>query len=149
MRLKRRNDSAFPSEECIRKRFDNKNTMASRVMEFCDDNPEFSDVVEMCRPLASNSSERDEQNNLKKGHVYLLKHDRDYKIGHSFDATQRYKQIRVQMPLETEEIHVIETDDCVGIEKYWHNRFENKRLNGEWFRLSRSDVTAFKKRKFM
>ena len=53
------------------------------------------------------------------GFVYLLKSGRHYKIGHTLDV------------------------------QYWHKRFADRRTNGEWFELTRADVTAFKRRKFM
>ncbi|NLD80729.1 MAG: GIY-YIG nuclease family protein, partial [Smithella sp.] len=42
-----------------------------------------------------------------------------------------------------------QSNEPVGIESYWHDRFSNKRKNGEWFELSKDDVRAFKRRKYM
>lgn len=152
MNLKRRNDPNFPSPDSIRRRLGRKNDLSARLLEFSKSNPEFEAVGALCIPSIEqklNETQGASVSDLVPGHVYLLKHGNEYKIGRSTDPTRRYKEIRVQMPLNTEEVHLIETDDTVGIEAYWHRRFSEKRLNGEWFRLSAHDVSAFKKRKSM
>ena len=129
--------------------------MVNRVLDHCSSRKGWEDVIDICSGLQKSietkvHSDKDTDSTVPvTGHVYLLKHGKTYKIGCSKDASQRYKQIRVQMPYKTEEVHVIETDDPSGIEAYWHNRFKDRRLEGEWFNLSASDVKAFKKRKFM
>lgn len=152
MNLRRRNDPSFPSPDSIRRRLGQKSDLAARLLEFSKSDSRFKDLSYLCLPhieTGENENHDLEMSNLLPGHVYLLKHGNEYKIGRSTDPTRRYKEIKVQMPLDTEEIHLIETDDTVGIEAYWHNRFADNRLNGEWFRLTARDVSAFKKRKFM
>ena len=69
-----------------------------------------------------------------------------YKIGKSDRPDRRYRQVQLLVPNEVEEVHVLEIDDPAGIESYWHRRFAAKRLRGEWFDLTESDVAAFRRR---
>jgi hypothetical protein len=83
-----------------------------------------------------------------RGFVYLAKHGRDFKIGRSNDVARRRREISLLLPTELEHVHIIETDDPEGIERYWHNRFQERQIRGEWYRLSPEDVAAFKRRHY-
>jgi len=78
-----------------------------------------------------------------------MKSGQYYKLGRSNAAGRREYELSIQMPEKLVTVHTIRTDDPVGIEAYWHQRFGAKRKNGEWFDLSAADVKAFKQRKFM
>jgi Meiotically Up-regulated Gene 113 (MUG113) protein len=157
LKIHKRRQKDFPSDVTLRRHLGTKVDMLASVLEFCLSHDEWQDVAEICAVEQSKTpaavapadagAHADEVGVI--GHVYLLQHQNAYKIGRSVDATQRYRQIRTQMPHETREIHLIETDDPAGIEAYWHNRFRDKRLQGEWFALSTEDVKAFRRRKFM
>jgi hypothetical protein len=155
LKIKRKLDSEFPNITTLRNRLGNKLQMIEKILNYCKANDGNNDVTKICLQLhesfktTEESDEEASNTNEIVGHVYLLKHDKVYKLGKSIDASRRYKEIKIQMPYNTEEVHVIETDDPSGIEAYWHNRFKDKRLEGEWFKLTASDVKAFKKRKFM
>ena len=149
MRLKRARCRSFPCPDSIWKRFRNKNNILTLVTDFCRSRPELQEALLICEQETQPAQLDSGDSGLRDGHVYLLKHGNEYKIGKSTDVTRRYREIAVQMPHETEEIHVIETDDIVGIDAYWHHRFRNKRLNGEWLNLSPQDVSAFKGRRKM
>lgn len=83
------------------------------------------------------------------GFVYLMKSGHFYKVGRSNSAGRREYELAIQLPEKAITVHTIRTDDPVGIEEYWHKRFDSKRKNGEWFALEASDVAAFRRRKFM
>jgi hypothetical protein len=86
---------------------------------------------------------------LAEGFVYLIKSGRHFKIGKANSVEARHRQLKIQLPQAAEVVHRIKTDDPYGIESYWHRRFADKRLNGEWFALSAEDVKVFRRRKFM
>jgi hypothetical protein len=152
--LKRNEDINSPTIVTLRNRLGNRMEMLKKIMEYCNTRTGYSDVNRICDVTTSKNQQSSITNNnevsqVTTGHVYLLRHDEVFKIGKSIDVTRRYKEIKVQMPYKMEEIHVIETDDPSGIEAYWHNRFRDKRLEGEWFKLNSDDIKAFKRRRYM
>ena len=78
-----------------------------------------------------------------------MKSGKYYKIGRSVSAEKREYEIGLLLPEKPKLVHKIKTDDPVGIEAYWHQRFSDKRVRGEWFSLTSQDVKVFKRRKFM
>lgn len=150
--LARTQDATIPNEKAYR-RFGRKADVARKLMEFCEAHPEYSDVAGMCEPAMSNESAaepaaRESDTDVEFGFVYLLKSGRYYKIGRTNAAGRRERELQIQLPERAKTVHTIRTDDPAGIEDYWHRRFADRRMNGEWFDLTAADVTAFKRRKF-
>ena len=76
-----------------------------------------------------------------------MKSGRYYKIGRSHSAGRRAYELAILLPEPLKLVHAIETDDPPGVERYWHERFADRRANGEWFALTPADVAAFRRRK--
>jgi len=151
LRMRARTDSEFPNDATFR-RFGSKSQMVARVADYCRTHKDFEDVLTLCGAAtepddSTSDDERDDAGEM--GFVYLLKSGRFYKIGRSNASGRRERELAIQLPERANIVHQIRTDDPVGIENYWHRRFEALRKNGEWFDLSASDVKAFKRRKFM
>ena len=89
------------------------------------------------------------QEPIEFGFVYLLRSGRNYKLGRTNSFGRRERELALQLPERAQTVHVFKTDDPVGIERYWHMRFADRRKNGEWFELTSDDVTAFNRREFM
>lgn len=152
LRLRAKVDAKFPSHTVFR-RLGRKQEVAAKLVEFCGTQSNSSDIVEICRPIAQAEEHPSRiatpETIGENGYVYLLKSGRNYKVGRTNAHGRREYELAIQLPEKAENVHVIATDDPVGIEVYWHNRFAGKRKNGEWFELNAGDVKAFKRRKFM
>ncbi|PKL49408.1 MAG: hypothetical protein CVV39_02795 [Planctomycetes bacterium HGW-Planctomycetes-1] len=149
-RLKAHNTNGFPWRFS---RLGKKPEMAQKILDYCKSNPEYADVIEICKGVCGSSGKKNdsdsEKDNLKFGYVYLMKSGRYYKIGKSDCVEKRNYEIGIKLPEELKIIHKIKTDDPTGIEAYWHNRFADKRKRGEWFDLTNSDIKTFRRRPFM
>jgi len=151
IRVMKNNDPDFPNHRVIDRRLGQKAEKITKVAAWCRANPGFEDVLAMCEAATVEAPPEAviKPSTANDGHVYLMKSGKFYKIGFSVHAGARERQLAIQLPEVTSTVHVIVTDDPPGIEAYWHRRFAARRKNGEWFDLSREDVAAFKRRKFM
>jgi hypothetical protein len=146
LRLYGRNNPGSPSSKTIENHFPNRSLLISALRDFSEREPSYSFLLNMLPEVTTEREER--AASLAQGHVYLLRAGDYYKIGQSSDLEKRVKSINVALPDKATLEHAISTDDPPGFEAYWHRRFADRRANGEWFKLSRADVMAFKKRKF-
>jgi hypothetical protein len=147
--FKARRDSAFPHPTTFRN-VGSKAELVKSVKEYCQNREGYEDIVLLCEGYVSRADDDLEAatpSDSEIGFVYLMKSRRFYKLGRSNAAGRREYELGIQLPEKLKAIHVIRTDDPPGIEAYWHNRFEAKRKNGEWFDLDAADVAAFKRRK--
>lgn len=151
LKLKATQSQGFPSHNTFR-RFGTRSEQVARLVAYCREQPKFEDVVGLVPSVVEgpgDSRPDDETRAGAIGFVYLLKAVKYYKIGRSSSFERRARELAIQLPERAETVHVIRTDDPIGIELYWHRRFEAKRKNGEWFELNSQDVKAFKRRKYM
>ncbi len=146
IRLKSFNDKSFPSPNTF-DRLGNKHQLIVKLMTYCSDKTEYEDAIEILKQIPIVPSEESEASSeVTYGFVYLVKgHPNEYKIGRTNLIDRRLSELGATASIEQELIHEIKTDDPAGIEAYWHRRFADKRMRGEWFRLSPDDVKTFKR----
>lgn len=154
LKMKRSQDQSFPGEKAYRDRYGRKVLVVDKVRQFLTGKSRYAAVASML-PVAveqeDNSDEAggEDSGEFTEGYIYLIKCGKHHKIGKTKDIGRRYSQLRILLPEKSVLEHQILTDDIDGIEAYWHKRYADRRQEGEWFLLSRSDVRAFKKRKTM
>ena len=149
IRRKTKRDKSFPSYNVFR-RFGGKEKLIEEVVTYCQRKSGFEDVLKLCAGHTQATVQgaepgRKTKRKIATEFVYLMKSGRHYKIGRTNSVGRRSSELSVKIPVPPRTIHSIETDDPIGVEKYWHNRFGGKRGEGEWFELSTQDVEAFKR----
>ncbi|MDN5274305.1 MAG: uncharacterized protein JWP06_206 [Candidatus Saccharibacteria bacterium] len=151
LRIKRINDPDFPHRDVFR-RLGSKSERARRVLLYSAGKIAYSDMEVLLIPVVGEAAPgesretMDDTQNDKYGFVYLVKgHPGEYKIGRTNFVDRRLSELGATASIAQELIHEIKTDDPAGIEAYWHRRFDEKRMKGEWFKLSAAEVKMFKR----
>ena len=145
--LYKRSDSGLPWYQTLLEHFGSKIEMIDAFRAWAETADGYGDIVALL-PATDEQSKIVAGPSPRDGYVYLIKSGAFYKIGRGDELEKRVKQIRTALPDASTLEHSIRTDDPSGIEAYWHRRFDDKRANGEWFKLSLQDVAAFKRRKY-
>jgi len=152
IRLQAQVNPDFPAHNTVDRYLGKRERRPAVVIDFCERHGGFDDVIQICRPLLVESPQEtalSDEAEVGTGFVYLMKSGKYHKIGRTNSPDRRQYEIGLHLPEELIQVHSIETDDPSGIEAYWHNRFSEKRLRGEWFDLKPADVRIFRRRKFM
>lgn len=150
LQLWRRTHPEVPNDKVFSNRFGSKADQLARVLAFARSHDDYADVAAMCEAATTPSRPKPHAaQDVVTGVVYLVRMGEFHKIGKSNDPGRRSYELGLQLPEKHDVVHVIETDDPSGIEAYWHRRFASQRTNGEWFRLSPTDVNAFRRRAYM
>jgi hypothetical protein len=142
LRMKDRVEPGFPNQKVF-ERLGTKLDLVRLVREHCEGTGSHPTVIGLCDgyvPSGSSRISRQGAQTGEPGYVYLIKSGRFFKVGRSNSAGRREYEVALQLPEKANTVHVIKTDDPVGIEAYWHNRFADRRKNGEWFALASVDV---------
>ena len=157
--LARNDDPSLPGHKAL-SRLGSRSEVREKLLAYCTANPDFADLGELVRSMrvpasVTPSAANEATESITNGYVYLVDAQEAFKIGSTRAPYRRVAELANQSAKGAELLHLIATDDPEGIEKYWHRRFDDKRItglnkqSGEWFALSPDDIRAFKRRKTM
>jgi Meiotically up-regulated gene 113 len=148
LRLASRDDPTLPSRNAIRA-LGGRDQVAAKLRQLAQSDSSYTDLLELLPEAATTESDGIPVRPMSPavtGQVYLARMGKHHKIGRTGAVGRRMYELAIQLPEALSLVHVLETDDPEGIERYWHQRFASKRTNGEWFLLTREDILAFKRR---
>lgn len=147
-RIARAADSSLPSRTAIRA-LGGRDQIAAKLRHLALSDDGYADLLDVLPPPTTADETDDDTPHpplVTTGQVYLARMGKHHKIGRTGAVGRRMYELAIQLPEALTLVHVLETDDPEGIERYWHQRFAAKRTNGEWFKLTSADVLAFKRR---
>lgn len=156
IQLRSRNDPDFPGLSTYQERIGRRADILTALRTLAATDPAYADLgvlladeTDLGSKPKNRLSHTVADDPVVTGYVYLIRSGEFHKIGMTNHLGRRMFQIELQLPEKAELVHHIETDDPRGIEAYWHKRFAESRVNGEWFRLHAADIAAFKRRTHM
>lgn len=76
----------------------------------------------------------------RREYIYVIKSGLYYKIGKTMNIKQRMKAIQYANPIKIELKIIQAISHCATRERDIHDRFDSKRVRGEWFRLTKKDI---------
>lgn len=76
------------------------------------------------------------------GFIYFIESEAAFKIGRSNNPEKRLPSIATGCPSPVNLWKTVHVDDMGFAERWFHKRFADQRVNGEWFKISREDVVA-------
>lgn len=133
-----RSHRGFPSQMSFARVFQTKHNMIDRLLRWAESKPDMADIAGFCSRSRNGSPLSGEL-----PAVYLLRSGEFFKIGWTSTLIRRIEDLQTGLPEPAELLHVIRTPDPRGTEARWHRRFAEKRVRGEWFKLTSEDVAAF------
>ena len=123
--------------------------MAENILDYTYGKKGYKDVRDICNEILMkyDNSMSNEEGDSRSGYVYILKNGgrQEYKIGISDSIPKRGMQLSTLSPENLELIHSIKATSPKAVERFLHDKFNSKRIQGEWFNLSTSDIKWIKK----
>jgi hypothetical protein len=109
---------------------------------FAEQFPEMNVLPAGSTPYAPTESRPSDS--PRGGYVYLVRSPYGVKIGKSVNVKTRTRLFEVKLPFPITVEHYAWFDDYSFAERDLHRQYHAKRLEGEWFDLSSSDIEAIK-----
>jgi hypothetical protein len=141
----RKSEPSIPSEQAIKRHFGGRQDLIAALARHAAGGEGFADIVAMLPSEPQAPPRRSSGVVSKLGYVYLMKMGAYYKIGATGDLEKRMRKLSAATPELPSFDHFMKTDDPFGLEAYWKRRFKAKQTNGEYFKLTATDVSSFKR----